>query len=192
MHTLKRTLYLASQSPRRNDLLSRFGFPFERLDAEVSEETPLMKPIAKVKLLAKRKAVHSSEKIKKGLVLGFDTVVNYGDKILEKPTSHAEAFRMLKFLSGRTHTVYTGIVLLIKPENKFKIHAAATKVTFRKLSDKEIKSYIESGEPMDKAGAYGIQGAGGSFVEKVNGCFFNVVGLPVKPLMEFLSPFMVK
>ena len=192
MHTLKRTLYLASQSPRRNDLLSRFGFPFERLDANVSEETPEMAPAAKVKLLAVRKATYASSHIKKGLILGFDTVVYHDKEILEKPASHLDAFTMLKTLSGKTHTVYTGISLIIKPEGKTLSFAASTKVTFRKLSDREIKSYIDSGEPMDKAGAYGIQGAGGSFVEKVNGCFFNVVGLPVKPLMEFLLPYIVK
>jgi septum formation protein len=192
MHKLKRTLYLASQSPRRNDLLGRFGFPFEKLDANVSEETKSMAPAAKVRHLAARKAIHASQKIKRGLILGFDTIVYHNKKILEKPASHSEAYSMLKALSGKTHTVYTGIGLIVKPEMEIKTFAASTKVTFRKLSDREIKSYIDSGEPMDKAGAYGIQGAGGSFVEKVNGCFFNVVGLPVKPLMDFLSPYLIR
>jgi len=192
VHTLKSVLYLASQSPRRNDLLNRFGFPFERLDASVSEDTPKMAPAAKVRLLAIRKADAAAGHIKKGLILGFDTIVYYNKIILEKPTSHQNAFSMLKMLSGKTHTVYTGIAMVVKPEGKTLSYAALTKVTFRKLSDKEIKSYIDSGEPMDKAGSYGIQGAGGSFVEKVNGCFFNVVGLPVKPLMDFLSPYIVK
>lgn len=179
-------------SPRRNELLTRFGFPFSKMESGVSEETPEMKPAAKVRLLAESKALAVAKRVKRGLVLGFDTVVYYDGEVLEKPRSLKEAFIMLKDLSGNTHTVYSGIAMVVVPEGRVIAKVATTKVTFRPLSNREIKSYIESGEPMDKAGAYGIQGAGGAFVEKVNGCFFNVVGLPVKHLMELLDNYIIK
>jgi len=190
MYTLNRPLVLASQSPRRSDLLKQFGFDFEVLPSFASEKTAAsLSPAKKVVLLAKRKAEATGTQTQNSIVLGFDTIVYHKGKVLEKPNSEREAFRMLSALSGHTHIVYTGIALLLLPENRLTTAYERTTVQFRQLEEAEIKSYIESGEPFDKAGSYGIQGLGGSFVSQVNGCFFNVVGLPITLLLGMLKPY---
>jgi septum formation protein len=189
MYKLSLPLYLSSASPRRKMLLRQFGFVFRKAASHVSEQCLLKSPGPRSMELAARKAIAAGKGVRKGIILGFDTLVFLRGAILEKPRGPAEARAMLRNLSGATHTVYTGMAMLVKPGKRIRLHCEKTKVTFRKLEEKEIKNYISTGDPFDKAGAYGIQGLAGSFVEKVSGCFFNVVGLPVKPLMDRLKPY---
>jgi septum formation protein len=191
MYRLSRPLFLASQSPRRKSILTQFGFDYAIKASEVPENSPYREPRKRAMHLAEIKSLAAGSKIDKGIILGFDTLVYFRGKVLEKPKNAVQAKAMLSMLSGSTHTVYTGMAMLLKPENRIKVSCEETKVTFRKLDAKEIKNYISTGEPFDKAGAYGIQGMGGSFVSKVGGCFFNVVGLPAAPLMRNLKPFIL-
>ena len=172
---------LASQSPRRRELLSRLVSDFEIL-ADDSEETliPGEKPEQAVKRLAQEKAENVSKKTgKDALILAADTVVVLEGRILGKPKDEADAFHMLSSLSGNTHQVFTGIAVLDAKTGRCETAAEMTKVRFRKLSEEEILRYIASGEPMDKAGAYGIQEKGALLVEGIEGDYFNVVGLPL-------------
>ena len=172
---------LASQSPRRLELLSRLVSDFEIL-ADDSEETliPGEKPEQAVKRLAQEKAENVSKKTgKDALILAADTVVVLEGRILGKPKDEADAFHMLSSLSGNTHQVFTGIAVLDAKTGRCETAAEMTKVRFRKLSEEEILRYIASGEPMDKAGAYGIQEKGALLVEGIEGDYFNVVGLPL-------------
>jgi septum formation protein len=171
-------LILASASPRRAELLRNAGTPFTVDPAHVPEQ-PLAGelPIDYAQRLARDKALavfarHSTE-----AVLGADTVVVVDQHLLEKPANANDAARMLRLLAGRTHQVITG-VCLVAPEFE-RTEAETTQVTFSELSDEEIAEYVRSGEPMDKAGAYGIQGLASRWVPRVEGCYFNVVGLPV-------------
>ena len=172
---------LASQSPRRRELLSRLVSDFEIL-ADDSEETliPGEKPEQAVKRLAQEKAENVSKKTgKDALILAADTVVVLEGRILGKPKDEADAFYMLSNLSGNTHQVFTGMAVLDAKTGRCETAAEMTKVRFRKLSEEEILRYIASGEPMDKAGAYGIQEKGALLVEGIEGDYFNVVGLPL-------------
>ena len=166
-------LILASNSPRRKELLSMLGYEFEIRASDCDESTDIRDPAELVKELSKRKA-HAIERTLCDTVIGSDTVVSVNSKILGKPQDKNDAFNMLKQLSGRTHTVYTG-VCIIQGNNEI-IEAVSCDVTFKKMTDSEIENYIASGEPMDKAGAYGIQGKGSAYVEKINGDYFAVVG----------------
>jgi septum formation protein len=140
-------------------------------------------PIQTVKRLALHKANAALLKVKDGIVITADTIVVLDDKIIGKPKNEKDAFEILSKLSGRTHTVYTGFVVNNLTKNKKNIDYVCTDVTFRKLSSKEIRDYIKTGSPMDKAGAYGIQDDFGAvFVQKINGCYYNVVGLPLEKL----------
>ena len=178
-------LVLASRSPRRKELLEHAGLNFEVRSAGIPE-TPERgeSPVAYVRRLsrAKAEAVRSDED---EVVLGADTVVVLDDDILEKPNDEADAARMLGLLSGREHRVITGICLL-QGESVVSDHVE-TRVRFLDLSAAEIAAYAASGEPMDKAGAYAIQGLGSKFVDQVQGCYFNVVGLPVSRVYRRLK-----
>lgn len=170
-------LVLASQSPRRREILERAGLPFVVRPASVPEERLHGEsPRDYVRRLAKEKAetVLPSEG---EVVLGADTVVLAGEQVLEKPCDAADARRMLRELSGREHRVLTGICL--RDREKTVVDYASTAVRFVPLSEAEIASYVESGEPMDKAGAYAIQGLASKFIESIDGCYWNVVGLPI-------------
>ena len=192
MYRFSLPIYLASHSPRRLDLLARFGIPFTPLSHDADEKSGVSSdPGERVRSLAEKKARAASAGVKKGVVLAFDTVVFLDGNVLEKPGGPAGAFSMLSSLSGRTHVVYTGMARLVLPAGRCRLYVEKTRVKFRKLEATEIKNYIKTGEPLDKAGAYGIQGAAGAFIERIEGCFFNVVGLPVKPLMDCLKPYMV-
>ena len=125
-----------------------------------------------------------AEKVEDGLVIGADTVVVLGDEILGKPASREEAEEMLACLSGRTHRVVTGLAVVDAGSKRFVLSHETTEVTFRRLTRAEIASYVASGEPMDKAGAYGIQALGSLLVEAIRGCYFNVVGLPLARLAK--------
>jgi|WetSurMetagenome_2_1015567.scaffolds.fasta_scaffold44970_3 septum formation protein len=186
-----RPLILASQSPRRKILLKQIGLKFRVIPSHVSEVFfSNQSPGDNAKRIAIDKASEIVGQLKKGIVIGADTIVVLDHHVLGKPMSKDDAKRMLKLLSGREHSVYTGFVL-IDVESKRRVAAVEeTKVRFRKLDDKEITAYIDSGSPMDKAGSYGIQDDFGAvFVEKVNGCFYNVVGFPLARFYTTLQQF---
>lgn len=174
-------IYLASRSPRRRQMLDMVGIKYTLLDMEVDEENHFAdNPEEYVMSLSEKKAREAATMIEKGIVATADTIVYIDGKILNKPVDAEDARRMLGMLSGRTHTVYTGFTLLEVPDGKSVRQCGATEVTFRKLEAEEIEEYISSGAPFDKAGAYGIQDdLSALFVERINGDFYNVVGLPL-------------
>jgi septum formation protein len=168
---------LASQSPRRREILKQAGFEFTVRAAGVPElHVPGESPIEYVRRLSLAKAVAAARETGE-VVLGADTVVVLDEHILEKPADDEDARRMLRMLSGREHAVVTGIAL-VHPCGIIQDHAE-TQVHFIGLNDQEIDEYIASGEPADKAGAYAIQGLASKFIDRIAGCYFNVVGLPV-------------
>jgi septum formation protein len=170
-------LVLASQSPRRAELLRQAGIPFVVRAAAV-DETPIAgeRPSDYVRRLAEEKA-RAVESAPGETVLGADTTVVIGDQMLGKPADAAEAARMIEALAGRSHEVLTGICLRTSSASIRDV--AATRVWFAAMTPEEIQSYADSGEPLDKAGGYAIQGLASKFVEKIEGCYFNVVGLPI-------------
>jgi len=186
-----RPLILASQSPRRKILLKQIGLKFRVIPSHVSEVLSRNEsPGDNAKRIAIDKATEVAARLKKGIVIGADTIVVLDHHVLGKPISKDDAKRMLKLLSGREHSVYTGFALIDVESKKHVAGVEETKVRFRKLDDKEIVSYVESGSPMDKAGSYGIQDDFGAvFVEKVNGCFYNVVGFPLARFYSTLQRF---
>jgi septum formation protein len=181
------SLILASSSPRRAQILRDAGIAFEIASPHVDETAvPGESAEAMVLRLAEAKARAAVEAMRETdhrvFVLGADTaVVADGDvaKVLGKPTSDSDAARMLRLLSGRTHRVLTGVAVIRLPDGEFRSAVESTLVTFAHFSEDEIDRAIKSGEPFDKAGAYAIQGRAGRFVERVEGCYFNVVGLPL-------------
>lgn len=192
MNTMDRII-LASGSPRRRELLSQIGIEYDVVLSSISEETEETRPDLMVMDLSVKKASEVASRAEPGrVVLGADTVVAVDGKIMGKPASEEDAFRMLKSLSGREHSVYTGVTLIKRTFEKDEIitFAEKTDVYVKEMSDAEIRSYIESGEPMDKAGAYGIQGRFAAFVEKINGDYNNIVGLPVSKVYDRLKELM--
>ena len=191
-------LILASASPRRAEILRRAGFRFTTRPASVDESVrPGELPAVHVTRLAREKARAGAKGISgPAVVIGADTVVVVGRKILGKPASRRDARRMLRLLSGRTHAVLTGFAVLYLPRQKrrsrtltgatLRSAVESTRVTFAPLSAREITAYLASGEPMGKAGAYAIQGRAGKFVTRIEGCYFNVVGLPLARLYSML------
>lgn len=190
-----RPLILASASPRRRELLIQAGFTFEVHPAHIPEDAlPNEDPIAYVIRLARAKAeavfaeLTSKESAPPQVVLGADTTVTLDNHILGKPADAEDAARMLRFLSGRTHRVITGLALA--SSHGTEVAAEVTGVRFLTLSDQEIADYIATGESMDKAGAYAIQGRAARWIPRVEGCYFNVVGLPlalVSVMLEAVS-----
>lgn len=174
-------LILASASPRRRELLAQAGFAFQVIAADVPElRKPGEDPIRFVTRLAREKAeaVMSREAVPPdAIVLGADTIVVVDEEVLGKPQDAADAVRMLRLLSGRTHQVITGVCLAKGRERQRA--AEVTFVRFNTLSDEEIEAYVATGEPLDKAGAYAIQGRAGRWAPRIHGCYFNVVGLPL-------------
>lgn len=170
-------LILASQSPRRSELLTLAGFQFHVRSRPVTEVRSKGEAPRDYALRLAREKAEAAWEDRGEIVLGADTIVVLGDQVLEKPDDTAAAKRMLQALSGRGHTVITGICLR-HPRGKI-ADAESTAVYFTKLSSAEIDAYVATGEPMDKAGAYGIQGLASKFVERVDGCYFNVMGLPL-------------
>ncbi|WP_338560441.1 Maf family protein [Erwinia sp. E_sp_B04_7] len=183
------SLYLASGSPRRRELLEQLGLRFERLSTQVEEQKrPDEQAEAYVRRLACEKARAGVAVAEQDLpVLGADTIVVLNDAVLEKPADEAAAAEMLAKLSGQTHRVMTAVALA--DAKQLLDCLVVTEVTFRTLSADDISAYIASGEPMDKAGAYGIQGLGGNFVRKINGSYHAVVGLPLVETAELFSQF---
>jgi septum formation protein len=187
-------LVLASASPRRAELLRNAGIAF-RVEAPDLEETPEPgeAPDDYARRLARDKARAVAPRCLGELVLAADTIVVVGNTLLEKPRDPADAARMLRLLSGRTHYVTTGVCLLLletrsqNPETVFEdVRSETTQVTFASLSEEEIQAYVATGQPMDKAGAYGIQEFASRLVTRVEGCYFNVVGLPVPLVYRML------
>jgi septum formation protein len=181
---IQRDLVLASSSPRRSEILERLGFEFEVIPAEIEEGRSLCEdPARNAQLLAELKGVDVQRLRPRRTIIAADTVVVCGRASLGKPADAAEAAEMLRVLSGREHDVITGIAL-IAPPNRRVVRSEKTKVVFREIENEEIIRYIETGEPFGKAGAYAIQGFASVFVERIDGCFFNVVGLPVALLFS--------
>ena len=177
---------LASSSPRRQELLKLLLADFEVFPSDVDELAHAAeRPETMVARLAREKALAVQKLRPSACIIGADTVVLCEEEILGKPASTEEARSMLRKLSGKTHQVLTGVCLLHL--DKLFVEFAATDVTFCRLSDSEIENYAQSGEPVDKAGAYAIQGLGARFVEEINGCYFNVVGLPVSRLYQMMK-----
>ncbi len=193
-------LVLASASPRRRELLAQAGFAFTVHPAHIPED-PLAgeDPIAYVTRLAREKAevvfrsLSAEDNAKQEtaprpgtlVVLGADTTVTLDDEILGKPEDAADAARMLRRLSGRTHRVITGVAVV--NAQRVEVAAEATAVRFLTLSDQEIEAYVATGEPMDKAGAYAIQGLAARWIPRIEGCYFNVVGLPLALVSNLLD-----
>ena len=184
-------IYLASQSPRRKQLMELTGLAFCVRPTNTDESgAEGMTPKNTVEYLSKIKAEALFDDISENdIIIGSDTVVSIDGKILGKPKDEADAVCMLKKLSGRTHSVFTGVTLLKKTADGMKCEtfSCKTDVEFFELSDSEIDEYVKTGEPLDKAGAYGIQERGALFVRGINGDFFNVVGLPVSALVRKLK-----
>lgn len=180
-------IILASKSPRRRELMELMGLPFTVRVAQVDETMENLPPEEAVALLSRKKAEAARETLDE-IVIGADTIVVLDGKILGKPQDATDAFRMLKFLSGRRHQVMTGVTVLLG--GQCVSVTEVTEVSFRTLTDGEILSYIASGDPMDKAGSYGIQSGGALFVDEIHGDYYNVVGLPVCRLHQILKEFM--
>ena len=183
-----RRLILASASPRRQELLTQAGYTFEVKPAHVNEDLlPDENPITYVVRLARDKAqaVFAAVSDPDAIVLGADTTVTLDSHILAKPEDATDAARMLRLLSGRMHRVITGVA--IATANSTEVAAEVTGVQFLTLSDEEIAAYVATGEPMDKAGAYGIQGLAAKWIPRVEGCYFNVVGLPLALVSAMLE-----
>ena len=180
-------MILASQSPRRRELLGQMGFSFTVRPARGEElPHPELTPAQLVEELARQKALEvSAEAEADDVVVAADTVVAIDGKVLGKPRDKAHAAQMLSALSGREHTVYTGVA--VKRGETLLVGHEATQVRFRPLTEREIDLYIQTGEPMDKAGSYGIQGYGALLVEGIRGDYFNVVGLPICRLGRMLA-----
>jgi septum formation protein len=193
-------LFLASKSPRRRALLKQMGIPFRLLVSNVHEDVASRSPRRFAIKVAERKVMAVAPRVKSGVILGVDTIVvlprghdpNRLDsgscpRILGKPANKADARRMLQALSGKTHKVISGVCLLRKPGGRKLLAAETTRVKFRRLSRKETEDYLSTREPYDKAGAYAIQGRAGFFVERIEGDYFNVVGLPVALILRLLK-----
>jgi len=182
-------IILASASERRAELLAKITNNFKIKTSEFEEsDIPFSGSCGDyVMALARGKAMDICSSVKKpAAIIGCDTVVYFNGEVLGKPKDSEEAFKMLSALSGNTHEVYSGIAVINTETQEISTEYVCTEVKFSKLSEEEINNYIETGEPFDKAGAYGIQGAASLFVEQVKGCYYNVVGLPVNKLYFML------
>lgn len=182
-------IILASNSPRRREILSQLGIQYEVIPSKFEEKALDMTPENMVMYFAEGKAMSVARKVnKEAFIIGADTIV-YQNGIMGKPKDNVDAARMLRNLSGVFHAVITGISVVHTPSFNQVTDYERTMVKFKNISDEEIQAYIKSGEPMDKAGAYAIQGIGSLLVEKIDGCYFNVVGLPVYRLSKILESF---
>lgn len=188
MFPLTHPLVLASQSPRRRQILAMLGFDFTVQAADTDETPPPGLEAERVpEFLALKKALEISRLRPDAIVLGSDTLVELDGEILGKPADAAEAVAMLQRLNGRTHRVYTGVALALGGE-RLGATTGRSEVTFARWGLADLEAYVQGGEPMDKAGAYAVQGRGAFLVEKIDGCFFNVMGLPVQKTLHLLLP----
>ena len=183
-------IILASSSPRRKDLLRQIGVEFSIDPADVDERVlPNEVPEGYAVRVALDKARLAASRAVAGIVIAADTIVVVDDEILGKPADAGDAERMLKMLSGKAHRVITGLAVMDAATGRTLTRTSITRVWFRRLMQQEIVSYIATGEPLDKAGAYGIQERGALLVDKIDGCYFNVVGLPLSLLGKLLRDF---
>lgn len=183
-------IILASASERRQELLHRIVDDFNIMVSEFDESKVKYNGILSeyVEEIALGKAKSISEKVKeKSIIIAADTIVAFDNHVLGKPKSEQEAYEMLSRLSDNVHEVYTGVVLINTENGKVLKDSVKTSVVFSKLSEKDIREYVKSKDPMDKAGAYGIQGKAGVFVKEIRGCYYNVVGLPLNKLKEMIE-----
>lgn len=180
-------MILASASPRRKEILENFGFLFKTIVKNIDETSDKTRAEEKILEIAEKKAKAAAIDFPDENVIGADTVVVVDGKILGKPKDEKEAFSMLKSLSGRSHEVITAFSFININKNISYSDYEITKVYFKNLTDDEINWYINTKEPMDKAGAYGIQGKGAFFVEKIEGDFFSVMGFPLGKFVRFLN-----
>ena len=179
-------IVLASASPRRAELLRQIGLEFRVLPSQINEPDIKNHPIEAVKHIAYQKAEVVADQLESGLVIGADTTVVANQAIIGKPASYQEAVDSLKKLSGCRHQVMTGVALIDVSQKTEMVWTETTSVFFRQLHNEEIEAYVANGEANDKAGAYGIQGEAATFVNRIEGCYFNVVGLPLASLTENL------
>ncbi|ACL70175.1 Maf family protein [Halothermothrix orenii] len=185
-------LVLASSSPRREKLLKLMGLKFTIVPSKIDESVYTnLPPRDMVQELARAKASEVGELVEESCVIAADTVVVKGNKILGKPSSHEEAIDMLSGLQGEKHTVLTGLAVLSTENGKILVDYDKTDVYMREMDKQEIISYVNTGEPMDKAGSYAIQGLGGIFVERIKGSYFTVMGLPIHKLSLMLKEFSI-
>lgn len=192
MHEMRKII-LASASPRRKELLRLTGLEFEVDPADHAEDINLkLSPHELARFLSLEKAKSVAGKYGDAIIIAADTFVVIGGKILGKPHSQDAAKRMLGLLEGRTHSVITGFTVLDTGSGKKLSRSVETRVTFRKLKEKEIDAYVKTKEPLDKAGAYAIQGLGSVLIKRIEGDYFNVIGLPLCALAESLTEFGVR
>lgn len=183
-------IILASSSPRRKDLLNQIGLSFEIDPSNYSEDMSLeMEPLELAKYLSLGKAKDVAQRHKDSIVIGADTFCTLNGELLGKPGTAENSKKMLQKLSGNAHSVITGFTIIDTETNKQISKAVETKVYFKNLSEKEIDAYVATGEPLDKGGGYAIQGLASLFVKKIEGDYFNIVGLPILPLAEQLKFF---
>lgn len=181
---LREKLILASSSPRRKELLDAAGWPYEAIVAGVDESLrPNEKPADYVQRLARSKAEAVAARLQSGLVLGADTTVVVENQILGQPHDDEDARRMLKLLNGKWHEVLTGVAV-VRVGGESRVDYETTHVRFAEMTEQEIDWYVSTGEARGKAGAYGIQGAAGLFIEEIRGDYFNIVGLPIRLVYE--------
>lgn len=180
-------MILASNSPRRKEILENFGFSLKTVSKNIDEISSKEEITEKIMDIAQQKTMAVAEDYPDENVVGADTVVVIDGKILGKPKDETEAFEMLKSLSGKSHEVITAYSFVNLKKNIFLNDAEITKVFFKDMSDKEINWYISTNEPVDKAGAYGIQGKGAYFIEKIEGDFFSVMGFPLGRFLRRLT-----
>lgn len=191
----QRTIYLASSSPRRHELIRMLQLPVHIYPSDADETIePSTPPMHIVEQLSLRKAtavrnqlLAESVPVPNGIILGSDTIVVLNGQVLGKPKDAAQAYVMLSSLQGHTHEVWTGIALLDLHSDQSVIKHRLTKVSMKSLTPNQIDRYIATGEPLDKAGSYGIQGIGATLIDSIDGCYFNVVGLPISLLSDMLG-----
>ncbi|MDO3410184.1 Maf family protein [Saccharibacillus sp. CPCC 101409] len=195
MNEQKRLLLLASGSPRRRELLALLGLPFEVRVSDADESTPEeWTPERIVTELARRKAeaVAAAADASGAVVIGSDTIVVLDGTVLGKPEDGRQAAEMLRSLSGRTHDVYTGVACIGIPDGRIFSDFSRSRVTMREIRETEIEAYIASGEPMDKAGSYAVQGLGAVFIERIEGDYHAIMGLPLNLLHGMLEQFGIR
>jgi len=187
---MKQKLILASTSVRRHGLLQQIGLEFDIIPSKYEEDMTLkLSPRKLAMTLAKGKASEVANRVNKGIVIGVDTFITFGNKKIGKPKNRVDAKRILRTISGKTLKVYSGLAIIDAKSGKELVDYEVTKVKIRKLSKKEIDRYVATKEPLDKAGAFAIQGMGAIFVERIKGCYSNVIGLPLHLLTQNLLKF---
>ncbi|HLG31158.1 MAG TPA: Maf family protein [Candidatus Brocadiales bacterium] len=190
MYKTDRTIILASTSPRRRELLRLTGLRFKVKASDYEEDlTCDLPPHALAIFLSKEKARSVAKKYKNAIVIAADTFISFRGKIFGKPHTEEESMKMLKALNGKAHSVISGFTIIDTNSKKVLSKAIETKVYFRRLSIKEIEAYVKSGETTDKAGAYAIQGLGSVIIRRIEGDYFNVIGLPICALIQGLKKF---